>query len=463
MILPIIAMPDSQVPQVMAMVEYCKKLDGTYVTAIPISKQLDDEFLNKNASFFDEFPDSKFACLQAFGLNHCAKTMSGNPFFWLEPDSTPLKPGWLSRLNAEYKLKKKPFLISSDSNPPHDIVGGIGFYPGDTSWIVPTLFKKSGWDLWLIQNIPEMIERTPLIQHCYGAYDERGFARPLVFPGDDHFVRDDALIFHRDKFQGLFSNVKKNDRNVFLHSGDFGDIIAFLSVIRQIGGGKLVVTDHDRRKLMTLRPMKNRFNSIKPLIEAQPYVTSVEFCEKPTGITHDITDFRIAYKSNRTLAESQAEYIGVKEVCFDPWLSVKPSKMTEGRIFVSRSHRYRNPSFPWSKIVESNRDKIVFCGLDEEYFDFCNSFGHVDRIITPNFLIMAEAIAGSLIFIGNQSSPCWVAMGLGHPVIQESHPAIRDSMVMRSNAQFVFDGRITVPRQLGGSNCAFSHGRKMAA
>jgi ADP-heptose:LPS heptosyltransferase len=64
--------------------------------------------------------------------------------------------------------------------------------------------------------------------------------------------------------------------------------------------------------------------------------------------------------------------------------------------------------------------------------------------VTKNLLELAELISGSDLFIGNQSSPGWLAMAMGHPIIQESHASIHDSMVPRRNAQYVVDGRIRI-------------------
>jgi hypothetical protein len=61
---------------------------------------------------------------------------------------------------------------------------------------------------------------------------------------------------------------------------------------------------------------------------------------------------------------------------------------------------------------------------------------------------MASLIAGSSLFIGNQSVHCWIAMALGHPLVQESWPQQQDSMVARDNAIFVTDdGELNIPER----------------
>lgn len=432
MIQAILAMPDKQRPQVEALVAYCRKLDGVVPQVIPIPASVDAEYMRRN-------PGASFASLQASGLRYCAKAMGRKPFFWMEPDSVPLKPGWLQSLNEEYDRQKKPFLISSDTHPPHDLVGGIGFYSEDTSWMIPDRYEIAGWDLWMVRNIPELIGRTPLIQHSYGAYDERGVARARLFPSESGMIRKDALIMHRDKFLGLTGAKPKT---TFLHSGDLGDIIACLPVIRHLGGGRLFISDHDPRLLPTMRPMKSRMHLIEPLLRKVPFLTDIEFADKPPRVDVNFMDFRRVYQRTRTLTESQSDFVGFKHVGLDPWLSVEPSPVSNGKVVVCRSPRYQNPAFPWQKLVTAHRGCMIFCGLDDEYADFTKRFGPVDRVETRNLLEVAELIAGSDLFIGNQSSPCWLAMAMGHPLIQESHAQIHDSMVPRKNAKYVVDGKL---------------------
>ena len=118
-----------------------------------------------DASFQAEYPENRFHSLQSYGLHRAAREMGGHAFIWLEADAIPLKPDWVAILSEEYEKCGKKFLISSDSNPPFDRVGGIGCYPKETEWLVPYQFEKSGWDMWLIECVPHLIARTALIQH----------------------------------------------------------------------------------------------------------------------------------------------------------------------------------------------------------------------------------------------------------------------------------------------------------
>ena len=90
-------------------------------------------------------------------------------------------------------------------------------------------------------------------------------------------------------------------------------------------------------------------------------------------------------------------------------------------------------------------DRLLFIGVPHEYRDFSGEFGLVEYLPTQNFLEIAQAIAGSLLFIGNQSSPMAVCEGLKHPSIQETSLDPADCIYKRSNAQYCFDGTATLP------------------
>ena len=96
-------------------------------------------------------------------------------------------------------------MLSSDCQP-HDQIGGIGVYCGETSWLVPTDYAKSSWDLWLIECVPHLVARTPLIQHSYCWYGSDGFCKRVhEFPRDNAMLRPESVIFHRDPTQSLIT------------------------------------------------------------------------------------------------------------------------------------------------------------------------------------------------------------------------------------------------------------------
>jgi hypothetical protein len=225
----------------------------------------------------------------------------------------------------------------------------------------------------------------------------------------------------------------------FYHTGDLGDIIAALPVIRQLGGGELVVGNHGAM-YPGWRAMEGpRFDAIKSLIEAQPYISTVRFEYPPEGVDFDLSGFRHVYSPHYNLSEAQAKWLNVSNINLDPWLEVAPSELSKGRIIVARSGRYQNPNFPWVQLVKLYGRRMSFVGFKDEYDAFVRSTGGsgvVAHAPTCSLLEVAALVRGSDLFIGNQSCPCWIAMGLGHRMIQETHDFIRDSIVARENARF---------------------------
>ncbi len=436
----ILAVPEHQVRSARQLVDHCKKLDGTVLKVLVISKELDK-------TFKPQFPNNPFNCLQAFGFHQGAVAAAGKPFAWFEVDSIPFRKGWLRVLSDEYVACKKPFLLPDmDGLVKFDVASGIGVYPGDTWKIIPQHFAHHGFDRWIVDHLPEKIARTRTILHSYGFYDDQGIAQPHRFPRDNFLLRPETMIFHRDKFQDLIPN---KPIKTFYHSGCMGDIVAALPVMREIGGGKLVIGNHVPGKGIMHgggAPMwGEKYKAIKSLLEAQPYVNEVTFLHGFKA-DYDFSTFRNVYTPTRNLTENQAAWLGVKSWDNSPWLTVEPSPETKGLISIARTERYRNPKFPWWKLVKEHGDRMVFLGLLHEYRQFVSSFGNVRYMPTSDLLKMASLIAGSRLFIGNQSVHCWIAMALGHQLIQESWPQQQDSMVIRDNAMFVTDdGELNIP------------------
>lgn len=269
-------------------------------------------------------------------------------------------------------------------------------------------------------------------------------------------LKDRMEIIHHWE---LFGKTKNDDRDwhnglgvwlcrkrerfpTFLHNGDIGDVIASLPVIRHLGGGKVVFTQGRNP-----RPFAAGAKALENLLLAQDYIKAVEWKKTPGIPDYDFTMFRYNQKrDNRSLAHEQSSHIGVTNPDMRPWLAAMPSPISKGRVIVSRSARYQNKAFPWKKVGEHYGEKLAFIGHEDEHRALQAELGRrLERYVVRDFMDIAELIAGSELFIGNQSSPCWVAMALGHPLIQETNPHIKNSMVRRPNAQFVDKGLVIFP------------------
>lgn len=416
----VIVLAERQREAVERLVEYCANLDGTKIEVL-------------EAPEYTNLPYPK--CNDA-SFHFAAETFKGKPFMWMEPDSIPLLPNWLQTLTDEYHRADKEFMLSSDSNPPFDMIGGIGIYGPNTSWLVPKTFRKNAWDMWMFNHMKPITHETSLIQHSYGRY-VGGKSNPHRFPKDASIIRPESVIFHRDKFQDLITGGTPIAKEViFKHGGDLGDIIAALPILRQMGGGKIVLF-HDPNAPEGKRGRESlegaRFDAIKPLLLAQDYVTDVVWGE---GI--DMTNFRTVERApNENLTERQARHAGIWPVDMRPWLTV-PTFTKHNRIIVANSGRYPNPhGFPWDDVVKTYGARLLFVGLPSEHAAFEKMAGlSIEHANTPNLLEMAKLMAGAPQVIANQSCPLWVAMGLGCKVICEVCPAVPNSTIPRPGSFF---------------------------
>jgi len=179
-----------QAKEVNNLVSYIKRLDGTDVLVISAVDETNEYPARNNCAF-----------------HQAAQIMRGEPFFWLEPDSIPLCAGWLNKIESDYKYCHKQFMLSSDKNAPHDLIGGIGVYGPRAFEIIPKNINGDmyghGWDMYILKKQANMVLWSGLIQHSYGIYDNTGTANPHRFPRDNRIIRKDAVIFHRDKYQDL--------------------------------------------------------------------------------------------------------------------------------------------------------------------------------------------------------------------------------------------------------------------
>lgn len=204
----------------------------------------------------------------------------------------------------------------------------------------------------------------------------------------------------------------------FSHSGDIGDILYSLPTIRAAGGGTLYLFDAPGRTShgMTLE----KAMTIKPLLLLQHYIVDVIFSHDPRD--SDLNGFRDHWCSSRTLADMHLATHGFDwRSRIQQWLHVDAPRSV-APVIIHRSARYHNEGFPWKRIIERYQGGIVMVGTSTEHETFCKEFGPVPYYYTSDFLELARVIAGSKLFIGNQSAPEAVCEGLKHNKILEVHP-----------------------------------------
>jgi len=402
-------------------------------------------------------------------LNACAQAAKLGCASWLflEPDAVPVTPDWLQRIMADYAKSTMLFMgACTVCQPPLPILcmNGVGVYPGTVPQDFLDSFKKDlskPFDVALSAHYKDKIQPTKRIQ--FALLKDR---KPVEWKSQSQ-VRPHTVLVHGDKSGKLVKllserkqdskpkvekpiierevsnepmihvpyyrktvewEMPKDIRKVFWHSGDLGDIIYALPLIRWLGGGALVIGPCTKiapfftRETMTIR----RFNLIRPLLAKQPYLTSVSFSEKRPKDATDMNAFRMLIHGNKFEHHKNWRLSSVLLKSFavptwidsSPWLWAEPRDDTPEVIF-ARSTRYHNPEFNWTTFLTKYDTDAGFVGTEDEHTEFEKTVGKIQFIRTENLLEAARVIAGCQLFIGNQSSPLALAVGMGKACIVE--------------------------------------------
>lgn len=233
----------------------------------------------------------------------------------------------------------------------------------------------------------------------------------------------------------------------FLHAGTFGDTIYALPAIKLLGGGDLYIELNGIDKLAQRmwgggdggwhsgRYTQNDFDFLKPLLERQSYINSVKIWNGEP-VDHDLREQHKFWARRNGKVEdwagNQTECYALtcgldihehrKALLIDPWLdNIDPISVPGKPIVLNRTFRHIKRDFTivndqymtWLE-EDSLADMCIFVGSEKEHFDFC-LIHHCEVEYRPvkDMLELAGLIKGCEQFIGNQSMPLSLAVGLG--------------------------------------------------
>jgi hypothetical protein len=227
---------------------------------------------------------------------------------------------------------------------------------------------------------------------------------------------------------------------VFSSAGDCGDVLYCLPAVQALGGGEVRLYPAG---YTTTRMTPATAESLATLLRCQPYVTGCAFAEQPEGVDLDL--WRRQYRSDRNITDMACAALGLPPPPrADAWLAV-PRPRQAARVLLHRSGRYHNWAFPWRRAYQKYGREAAVVGTPEEHRDFCAYLGPLPYLPTPTFLDLAEAIAGCELFVGNQSAPMAVALGLGRPLVQEVCLMAPNCFWERDNAVYGYDADAELP------------------
>jgi hypothetical protein len=235
----------------------------------------------------------------------------------------------------------------------------------------------------------------------------------------------------------------------FRHSGTLGDLIYSLPVAKKYANGpstfyvslhnvegcafKYGYNTRDIWPEHQNRLSDRDFRWLKPLLERQPYITDAQVYDGE-NLDYDLDDFRRVF--GRSFVGNYVEtYYRAFEIDYgttfniEPWLEVDP--VHECSVVINRTFRYRSNlpdcNTTWQNLlaITQAETNALFVGSADEHEDFVKTFGvNVKYRPVDDFHEMAQIIAGASTFIGNQSMPYSIAVGLGKPTVLETRKEI---------------------------------------
>jgi hypothetical protein len=124
-----------------------------------------------------------FICNQVFSTAAEHAYHNKLNFLWLETDCLVLRPDFIQLIETELLMSGKRAVLTACSNPPHDIISGVGAYRHDVYEKCRSAMNPEfgGWDGALVREFPNDIRYSSLIYHKYGDYDADGKAHPFKF------------------------------------------------------------------------------------------------------------------------------------------------------------------------------------------------------------------------------------------------------------------------------------------
>lgn len=244
-------------------------------------------------------------------------------------------------------------------------------------------------------------------------------------------------------------------------AGDAGDLIYLLGILQELPGGPhtLLLEKSELTTLKTDVAVRRLYGLLNRLVAAQAYIKEFRAATPEDKIEWHSGNFREGphHVPTNTLQNAHLSHLKTilrgapSRVGYRPWISVKASKDSAGKVVINRTERYNNPFFPWKQVVEFYGPKnILFVGTELEHLKFTEKFGNVPYFETQDFYEVASIIDGSALFIGNQSCANAICEGLKHTAIQETSLIIPDCIFSRDNIQHVGDGACRLPSLTGG-------------
>lgn len=232
----------------------------------------------------------------------------------------------------------------------------------------------------------------------------------------------------------------------FVHSGDLGDIISSLAVVKEIcerkkdkallyldisGGMKYNPSDISKiiNNQTSGRGMKfdeNGYNFIRPVLIYQSYIDDVQIW-KGEEVDYNLNKFRLHFIKQESCKKTQGNLMKLHQIAFDLSLGIpkeplitpsNPITIDNKTIVIGRSLRYQSAHIFILMRREFIQNQGLFIGTDLEYEAFQNSFNiKPDRYPVNNVMDIVNIMSGTKQIICNDTLFFWIAISIKHPFI----------------------------------------------
>lgn len=412
-------------------------------------------------------PDNRYPHGNNFRFECAAKHIAANikaPWIYIDPRCVPIRKGWIQELEQEYRahVNKSPvmgqILTPETNGTAQKLVSSTAIYPPELpKRMMQRLVAQRGVDFEksCADILVPMTHHTQLIwTHALNGSNALPSPPSIVTLVHTAQAKEFGAVVRGERPKPVAevpplevaTPSQPKSRSCYYHSGNLGDVIYALAAVKLAGGGKIMLGPRTKRTSPPDHPIKiESYDLLAPLIRVQPYISSVTFNDRYPGTDQafDLNHYRDSWEDPaqksrlnlRSIADAHCQLLGVLERHHpsQTWLT-SPSPIRTGMFVLARSPRFQNPEFPWKTILKAISKRALFVGLPSEHSAFQKEFGlRIAYWECTDFLELARVISGSLGFIGNQSFPCSVAIGLGTRVCQETFAARPDCLFSRPN------------------------------
>jgi len=252
-------------------------------------------------------------------------------------------------------------------------------------------------------------------------------------------IEKNKSIWHKKYVSLIQPEIKKNsfilkNKNEisFLHSGQIGDIINSLALVKKIAEnktcnfylevGKPMPKDVDNKNKYYSQYFISKEVSEKliPLLKKQKFIKTVEVY-KNQEIDINLNFFRKMYSNfNIDSVRWYFHLTGVHANLSEPYIEAENHNSFKDVITIMRSSRRQNNLIDYKFL--NKYDHVFFLGLKDEYIELKKDINNLQFYNCKDFLELAMILKNTKVFIGNLSFGFALAEALKVPRLLESGP-----------------------------------------